>query len=323
MIPEFGHLILIVHLILSLLGGTLPLLAVYGNYRSLEISIKKLSFMLFILITISFLSLIYSFLVDDFSVAYVAQNSNINLPVYYKLAATWGAHEGSLVLWILAMNAWLIGFIFFTHSKDKDFLSTVFSISCQVIFAFSLFTLFTSNPFERILPIPPLNGADLNPSLQDFAFTVHPPLLYFGYSGLLIPFAIAVAAILFKKDTREWASYSRPWTLLSCSFLTLGIALGSWWAYYELGWGGYWFWDPVENVALMPWLAATAFIHSLSVSIKSSHLRIWTILLSISVFSLSLFGAFIVRSGIIDSVHSFANDPDRGLYLLGLSLIHI
>ncbi len=263
MIPEFGHLILIVHLILSLLGGSLPLLVVYANYRSLEISIKKLSVTLFILITISFLSLIYSFLVDDFSVAYVAQNSNINLPVYYKLAATWGAHEGSLVLWILAMNAWLIGFIFFTRSKDKDFLVTVFSISCQVIFAFSLFTLFTSNPFERILPIPPLNGADLNPSLQDFAFTVHPPLLYFGYSGLLIPFAIAVSAMLFKKDTRDWASHSRPWTLLSCSFLTLGIALGSWWAYYELGWGGWWFWDPVENAAFVPWLLSVALFHSL------------------------------------------------------------
>ena len=318
MIPEFGHLILIVHLILSLLGGTLPLLAVYGNYRSLEISIKKLSFMLFILITISFLSLIYSFLVDDFSVAYVAQNSNINLPVYYKLAATWGAHEGSLVLWILAMNAWLIGFIFFTHSKDKDFLSTVFSISCQVIFAFSLFTLFTSNPFERILPIPPLNGADLNPSLQDFAFTVHPPLLYFGYSGLLIPFAIAVAAILFKKDTREWASYSRPWTLLSCSFLTLGIALGSWWAYYELGWGGWWFWDPVENAAFVPWLLSVALFHSLITSQNRGVFGKWSILLSIFAFATSLLGTFLVRSGILTSVHAFALDPERGIFLLAI-----
>ena len=318
MIPEFGHLILIVHLILSLLGGTLPLLAVYGNYRSLEFSINNLSFMLFILITFSFLSLIYSFLVDDFSVAYVAQNSNINLPVYYKLAATWGAHEGSLVLWILAMNAWLIGFIFFTHSKDKDFLSTVFSISCQVIFAFSLFTLFTSNPFERILPIPPLNGADLNPSLQDFAFTVHPPLLYFGYSGLLIPFAIAVSAMLFKKDTREWASYSRPWTLLSCSFLTLGIALGSWWAYYELGWGGWWFWDPVENAAFVPWLLSVALFHSLITSQNRGVFGKWSILLSIFAFATSLLGTFLVRSGILTSVHAFALDPERGIFLLAI-----
>ena len=318
MIPEFGHLILIVHLVLSLLGGTLPLLVVYANYRSLEISIKKLSVALFILITISFLSLIYSFLVDDFSVAYVAQNSNINLPVYYKFAATWGAHEGSLVLWILAMNAWLIGFIFFTHSKDKDFLATVFSISCQVIFAFSLFTLFTSNPFERILPIPPLNGADLNPSLQDFAFTVHPPLLYFGYSGLLIPFAIAVSAMLFKKDTREWASYSRPWTLLSCSFLTLGIALGSWWAYYELGWGGWWFWDPVENAAFVPWLLSVALFHSLITSQNRGVFGKWSILLSIFAFATSLLGTFLVRSGILTSVHAFALDPERGLFILAI-----
>ena len=318
MIPEFGHLILIVHLILSLLGGTLPLLVVYANYRSLEISIKKLSVTLFILITISFLSLIYSFLVDDFSVAYVAQNSNINLPVYYKLAATWGAHEGSLVLWILAMNAWLIGFIFYTRSKDKDFLVTVFSISCQVIFAFSLFTLFTSNPFERILPIPPLNGADLNPSLQDFAFTVHPPLLYFGYSGLLIPFAIAVSAMLFKKDTKDWASHSRPWTLLSCSFLTLGIALGSWWAYYELGWGGWWFWDPVENAAFVPWLLSVALFHSLITSQNRGVFGKWSILLSIFAFATSLLGTFLVRSGILTSVHAFALDPERGLFILAI-----
>ena len=235
MIPELGHIILITHLIISFLGGTLPLLAIYTKREVFQLPIKRLSVFLFSLISISFLALVYSFLVDDFSVAYVAQNSNINLPDYYKFAAAWGAHEGSLLLWILAMNAWLLGFIFFTNSKDKNFQVAVFSISCQVMLAFSLFTLFTSNPFERILPIPPLNGADLNPSLQDFAFTVHPPLLYFGYSGLLIPFAIAVSAMIFSKDTKEWAGYSRPWALLSCSFLTLGIALGSWWAYYELG----------------------------------------------------------------------------------------
>ena len=197
MIPEIGHIILITHLVLSFLGGVMPLMAIFTKRDSLVLPIKRLSLFLFTLISLSFLSLVYSFLVDDFSVAYVAQNSNTNLPDYFKLAATWGAHEGSLVLWILAMNAWLISFIFLTPSTDKRFLASVFSISCQVIFAFSLFTLFTSNPFERILPIPPLNGADLNPSLQDIAFTVHPPLLYFGYSGLLIPFAIAVSAMLF------------------------------------------------------------------------------------------------------------------------------
>ena len=318
MIPELGHIILITHLILCLIGGTMPLLAEYTGLKIFQIPIKKLSVFLFLLISISFLSLVYSFLVDDFSVAYVAQNSNINLPDYYKFAATWGAHEGSLVLWILAMNAWIVGFLFFTHAKDRDFLASVFSISCQVMFAFSLFTLFTSNPFERILPIPPLNGADLNPSLQDFAFTVHPPLLYFGYSGLLIPFAIAVSAMLFSKETKEWAAYSRPWTLFSCSFLTLGIGLGSWWAYYELGWGGWWFWDPVENAAFVPWLLSVALFHSLITSQNRGIFGKWSILLSIFAFATSLLGTFLVRSGILTSVHAFALDPERGLFILGI-----
>ena len=318
MIPELGHIILVTHLILSFLGGTLPLFALYSGYNSFEISIKKLSFLLLLFITSSFLTLVYSFSIDDFSVAYVAANSNINLPFYYKLAATWGAHEGSLLLWILAMNIWLFSFLFFTNSKDKNFLIAIFAISCQVIFAFSLFTLFTSNPFERILPIPPLNGADLNPSLQDFAFTVHPPLLYFGYSGLMIPFAIAVSAMLFNKDNKEWAACSRPWTLLSCSFLTMGIALGSWWAYYELGWGGWWFWDPVENAAFVPWLLSVALFHSLITTENRGLFGKWSILLSIFSFATSLLGTFLVRSGILTSVHAFALDPERGLFILGI-----
>ena len=318
MIPEIGHVFLITHLILSLLGGILPLVAIYTNNGIFNLPIKRLSVSLFLLIAISFLSLVYSFLVDDFSVAYVAQNSNLNLPEYYKLAATWGAHEGSLILWILAMNSWLLGFIFLTKVKDNKFTATVFSISCQVMFAFSLFTLFTSNPFERILPIPPLNGADLNPSLQDIAFTVHPPLLYFGYSGLLIPFAIAVSAMLFNKDTKEWAGYSRPWTLLSCSFLTLGIGLGSWWAYYELGWGGWWFWDPVENAAFVPWLLSVALFHSLITSQNRGVFGKWSILLSIFAFATSLLGTFLVRSGILTSVHAFALDPERGVFILAI-----
>ena len=318
MIPELGHIILVTHLILSFLGGTLPLFALYSGYNSFEISIKKLSFLLLLFITSSFLTLVYSFSIDDFSVAYVAENSNINLPFYYKLAATWGAHEGSLLLWILAMNVWLFSFLFFTNSKDKNFLIAIFAISCQVIFAFSLFTLFTSNPFERILPIPPLNGADLNPSLQDFAFTVHPPLLYFGYSGLMIPFAVAVSAMLFNKDNKEWAACSRPWTLLSCSFLTMGIALGSWWAYYELGWGGWWFWDPVENAAFVPWLLSVALFHSLITTENRGLFGKWSILLSIFAFATSLLGTFLVRSGILTSVHAFALDPERGLFILGI-----
>ena len=318
MIPEIGHIILITHLVLSFLGGVMPLMAIFTKRDSLVLPIKRLSLFLFTLISFSFLSLVYSFLVDDFSVAYVAQNSNTNLPDYFKLAATWGAHEGSLVLWILAMNAWLISFIFLTPSTDKRFLASVFSISCQVIFAFSLFTLFTSNPFERILPIPPLNGADLNPSLQDIAFTVHPPLLYFGYSGLLIPFAIAVSAMLFDIDTKKWAGYARPWALMSCSFLTLGIALGSWWAYYELGWGGWWFWDPVENAAFVPWLLSVALFHSLITSQNRGVFGKWSLLLSIFAFATSLLGTFLVRSGILTSVHAFALDPERGVFLLGI-----
>ena len=318
MIPEIGHIILITHLVLSFLGGVMPLMAIFTKRDSLVLPIKRLSLFLFTLISLSFLSLVYSFLVDDFSVAYVAQNSNTNLPDYFKLAATWGAHEGSLVLWILAMNAWLISFIFLTPSTDKRFLASVFSISCQVIFAFSLFTLFTSNPFERILPIPPLNGADLNPSLQDIAFTVHPPLLYFGYSGLLIPFAIAVSAMLFDIDTKKWAGYARPWALMSCSFLTLGIALGSWWAYYELGWGGWWFWDPVENAAFVPWLLSVALFHSLITSQNRGVFGKWSLLLSIFAFATSLLGTFLVRSGILTSVHAFALDPERGVFLLAI-----
>ena len=318
MIPEIGHIILSTHLILSLLGGILPFVAIYTNNGIFSFPIKRLSVSLFLLITLSFLSLVYSFLIDDFSVAYVAQNSNLNLPIYYKLAATWGAHEGSLILWILAMNAWLLGFIYLTKAEDKKFTAIIFSISCQVMFAFSLFTLFTSNPFERILPIPPLNGADLNPSLQDIAFTIHPPLLYFGYSGLLIPFAIAVSAMLLNKETKEWASYSRPWTLLSCSFLTLGIALGSWWAYYELGWGGWWFWDPVENAAFVPWLLSVALFHSLITSQNRGVFGKWSILLSIFAFATSLLGTFLVRSGILTSVHAFALDPERGVFILGI-----
>ena len=318
MTPEIGHILLIVFLVLSFAGGFLPLTSVYLKNQTFEIPIKKLAFSLFLLIFLSFLSLVYSFLIDDFSVAYVSQNSNTNLPFYYKFAATWGAHEGSLLLWILAMNAWLIGFMFLTKCSDKNFTNAVFSISCQVMFSFCLFTLLTSNPFERILPIPPLNGADLNPSLQDIAFTIHPPLLYFGYSGLMIPFAIAVAAMLFNVDTKEWAAYSRPWTLLSCSFLTLGIALGSWWAYYELGWGGWWFWDPVENAAFVPWLLSVALFHSLIASQSRSVFGKWSILLSIFAFATSLLGTFLVRSGILTSVHAFALDPERGVFILGI-----
>ena len=312
MIPELGHIFLITSLVLSFIGGLGPFIL------NKDLPIQKLALLMCLLILGAFFILIYSFVIDDFSVAYVAQNSNINLPIYYKFAATWGAHEGSLILWILSMNIWLLAFISFDKSRNTKFSNIIFGVCCLVIFSFLLFTIFTSNPFVRILPLSPLNGADLNPSLQDFAFTVHPPLLYFGYSGLLLPFAISISAMLSGQPNKEWASSSRPWTLLSCGFLTVGIGLGSWWAYYELGWGGWWFWDPVENAAFVPWLLAVALVHSLIVTEKRNLFINWSLLLSIFAFAASLLGTFLVRSGILTSVHAFALDPERGLFLLGI-----
>ena len=312
MIAELGHIFLISSLVLSLSGG------ISAFFLKKELPIQKFALLMTLLVTGAFFALIYSFVIDDFSVAYVAQNSNINLPIYYKFAATWGAHEGSLILWILSMNLWLLAFLSFNKSRSINFSNIVFGVCSLVIFSFLLFTIFTSNPFERILPVPPLNGADLNPSLQDFAFTVHPPLLYFGYSGLLLPFAISIAAMLSSVPNRDWASASRPWTLLAGSFLTVGIGLGSWWAYYELGWGGWWFWDPVENAAFIPWLLSVALVHSLIVTENRNLFINWSLLLSIFAFAASLLGTFLVRSGILTSVHAFALDPERGLFLLGI-----
>src|SRR6056300_1742717 len=267
------------------------------------------------LVFISFGIYIYLAISDDFSIAYIANHSNSQLPIFYKVTSIWSAHEGSMFLWIVFLIAWSFLFI---NALDKNHplkKLTLLMLSL-IILGFLLFLLITSNPFERILPFGAIEGADINPVLQDPALAIHPPMLYLGYVGFVISFSF-ITAYLFHGDFKlDWEQDIKNWSLVAWIFLTIGIALGSWWAYYELGWGGYWFWDPVENVALMPWLAATAFIHSLSASSKSSILRIWTILLSILVFSLSLFGAFIVRSGIIDSVHSFANDPERGLYLL-------
>jgi len=269
----------------------------------------------FLLLLTSFAIYVWLAITDNFSVAYIASHSNSDLPTFYKISSIWSAHEGSMFLWILFLAAW--GFLF-NRSIDNGVALKPLSIGIIsiVLVGFLSFLLLTSNPFETILPFGPPNGADINPVLQDPALAIHPPTLYLGYVGFVIPFACALAFLINGNTEIKWEELVRKWSVSAWIFLTLGITLGSWWAYYELGWGGYWFWDPVENVALMPWLAATAFLHSISVSVKSSNLRIWTILLSISVFSLSLFGAFIVRSGIIDSVHSFANDPQRGLYLL-------
>ena len=269
----------------------------------------------FLLLLTSFAIYVWLAITDNFSVAYIASHSNSDLPTFYKISSIWSAHEGSMFLWILFLAAW--GFLF-NRSIDNEVVLKPLSIGIIsiVLVGFLSFLLLTSNPFETILPFGPPNGADINPVLQDPALAIHPPTLYLGYVGFVIPFACALAFLINGNTEIKREELVRKWSVSAWIFLTLGITLGSWWAYYELGWGGYWFWDPVENVALMPWLAATAFLHSISVSVKSSNLRIWTILLSISVFSLSLFGAFIVRSGIIDSVHSFANDPQRGLYLL-------
>ena len=277
----------------------------------------------FLFLCASFLIYVWLAITDNFSVQYIASHSNSELPLFYKISSIWSAHEGSMFLWIVFLSVW--GFIFNIRIKNEQILkSNTIGVISLILVGFLLFLLVTSNPFATILPVAPQNGADINPVLQDPALAIHPPTLYLGYVGFVIPFACAISFLINGDPEIKWEKLIRKWSVLAWVFLTVGITLGSWWAYYELGWGGYWFWDPVENVALMPWLAATAFIHSLSVSIKSSNLRIWTILLSISVFSLSLFGAFIVRSGIIDSVHAFANDPDRGLYLLGfISLIII
>ena len=269
----------------------------------------------FLIFLSSFFIYIWLAITDNFSVLYIAQHSNINLPVFYKVSSIWSAHEGSMFLWIIFLTLW--GAIYNIATSNKQLLKarTLGVISLTSV-GFLLFLLLTSNPFETILPLAPENGADINPVLQDPLLAIHPPMLYMGYVGFVIAFGQAIAFLFEGNPEIKWEKQVRSWSVASWSFLTLGIALGSWWAYYELGWGGYWFWDPVENVALMPWLAATAFSHSLSASSKSFIFRIWTLLLSILVFSLSLFGAFIVRSGIIDSVHSFANDPERGLYLL-------
>ena len=270
------------------------------------------------LVFLSFGMYVYLAISDDFSIAYIASHSNSQLPIFYKVTSIWSAHEGSMFLWIVIIKDWSILFV---NSLDKNHplkKLTMLMLSL-IILGFLLFLLLTSNPFERILPFGVLEGADINPVLQDPALAIHPPMLYLGYVGFVISFSFITAYLLNGNFELQWEQDIKSWSFVAWIFLTIGIALGSWWAYYELGWGGYWFWDPVENVALMPWLAATAFMHSLFASSKSNVLKTWTMFLGILIFALSLFGAFIVRSGIIDSVHSFANDPERGLYLLGFS----
>ena len=270
----------------------------------------------FYLLAFSFGCLTYAFMTDDFSVAYVANNSNSALPWYYKFSAVWGAHEGSLLLWALILAGWTFAVAIFSRQLPEEMLARVLGVMGLISIGFLLFLIATSNPFERLLPQMPADGRDLNPLLQDFGLIVHPPMLYMGYVGFSVAFAFAIAALLGGRLDAAWARWSRPWTLVAWAFLGAGIALGSWWAYYELGWGGWWFWDPVENASFMPWLVGTALIHSLAVTEKRGVFKSWTVLLAIAAFSLSLLGTFLVRSGVLTSVHAFATDPERGVFIL-------
>jgi cytochrome c-type biogenesis protein CcmF len=299
MVPELGHFALILALVLATLLAVLPMAGVYAGRAVWMRSGGSLAAGLFTFLLLSYGCLTWSFLADDFSVAYVANNSNALLPWYYKFSAVWGAHEGSFLLWTLVMGVWTLAVAVFSRSLPLDLLARVLSVQGLLTVGFVLFLLLTSNPFERLLPFPAGEGADLNPQLQDFGLIVHPPMLYTGYVGFSVAFSFAVAALLSGRLDAAWARWSRPWTNVAWAFLTLGIALGSWWAYYELGWGGWWFWDAVENASFMPWLVGTALIHSLAVTEKRGVFKSWTVLLAIAAFSLSLLGAFIVRSGVL------------------------
>lgn len=319
--PELGQFALILSLCLSIALFVLPLSGTYLGSTLLMRSARSLAVGFFIFVAFSFCCLVYSFVHDDFSVKYVASNSNSLLPVYYKVSAVWGGHEGSLLLWILMLSGWTFAVAIFSKSLPLDMQARVLSILGFVAVGFLLFILLTSNPFDRILPIPPQDGSDLNPLLQDIGLIIHPPVLYMGYVGFSVSFAFAIAALLTGRLDSAWARWSRPWATMAWGFLSVGIALGSWWAYYELGWGGWWFWDPVENASFLPWLIGTALIHSLAVTEKRSLFKSWTILLAIFTFSLSLLGTFLVRSGVLTSVHAFANDPERGVFVLGFLLV--
>ena len=323
MIPELGNFALMLALGLALLQAALPLIGAASHNATWMALGRPLSAGLFVFLLLGFGCLAYAFLHDDFSVAYVARNSNTALPVYYKFAAVWGAHEGSLLLWVLILASWGYAVSLFSQRLPLDIVARVLAVMGLITAGFLVFLLFTSNPFERLLLNTPREGTDLNPLLQDFGLTVHPPFLYMGYVGFSVAFAFAIAALLTGKLDAAWARWTRPWTNAAWAFLTIGIMLGSWWSYYELGWGGWWFWDPVENVSFMPWLVGTALIHSLAVTEKRGVFKSWTVLLALAAFSLSLLGAFIVRSGVITSVHAFAVDPERGMVLLALLLLII
>ena len=317
MTPELGHVALIIALCFALAQAAVPMVGSFTGHNSWMRLGHSLALGQFVFIALSFACLANAFLQDDFSVAYVANNSNTLLPDRFKFSAVWGAHEGSLLLWVLMLAGWSAAVALYSRELPAQLVARVLSILGFVAIGFIVFLLLTSNPFDRLLPVSPVEGRDLNPLLQDFGLIVHPPMLYMGYVGFAVPFAFAIAALIGSQFDSAWARWARPWINVAWAFLTIGIGLGSWWAYYELGWGGWWFWDPVENASFMPWLVGTALVHSISATEKRGVFRSWTLLLAIFAFSLSLLGAFLVRSGILTSVHAFASDPERGAFILG------
>src|SRR5213595_3951744 len=315
MIPEIGQFALILALMLALTLAVLPQIGASRGISQLVLLARPIAQAQFLFVAAAFCCLAYSFISNDFSVLNVASNSNSQLPLHYRQAATWGSHEGSLLLWTFMLTIWMVDVSLFSRHLPDEIVARVLAVMATVSVGFLLFMLLTSNPFQRIFPVP-ADGRDLNPLLQDPAMVAHPPMLYMGYVGFSVVFAFAIAALIGGKLDATWARWSRPWTTVAWMFLTCGIALGSFWAYYELGWGGWWFWDPVENASFMPWLVGTALIHSLAVTEKRGGFKSWTVLLAIAAFSLSLLGTFLVRSGVLTSVHAFASDPERGVFIL-------
>ncbi len=320
LLPEFGQVALILALLIASLQAILPLLGAQRGLAPWMAIARPTAWAQLVLVGAAFAILTWAFVVQDFSLRYVATNSNSLLPMLYRYSAVWGAHEGSLLLWALILSLWTAAVAMFSKSLPERVVARVLGVMGIINVGFLAFLIFTSNPFERILP-GAAEGRDLNPLLQDFGLIVHPPMLYMGYVGFAVPFAFAIAALLDRNASRpeevaRWLRWTRPWTNVAWSFLTIGIALGSWWAYYELGWGGWWFWDPVENASFMPWLAGAALLHSQAITEKRGSFRSWTLLLAIATFSLSLLGTFLVRSGVLTSVHAFASDPGRGLFVL-------
>ena len=323
MIAELGNYALALSLAIAVLLAIFPLWgAEKGNVQFMALA-RPMTYGLFLILSVSFGALFYVFAINDFSVQYVVNNSNTTLPIYYRLSAVWGSHEGSLLLWIWLLSLWSAAVALFSKRLPQEAVARVLGIMGIISVGFLLFVLFTSNPFTRTFPDFPVDGKELNPLLQDIGLIFHPPLLYMGYVGFSVAFAFSIASLMTGKLDTAWARWSRPWTMAAWVFLTLGIVLGSWWAYYELGWGGWWFWDPVENASFMPWLAGTALLHSLAVTEKRGSFKAWTVLLAILAFSLCLLGTFLVRSGILVSVHAFASDPTRGLYVLAYLIVVI